>query len=77
MRHQYPDALRVDRGEPHIFTPVDPVSSLPLPDEAYGEVARRVIVVDALPLFLMDRLVTATLLSVMNLVAVASTASLL
>ncbi len=59
------------------FTPVEPVSSLPLPAEAYGEVARRVTVVDALPLFLIDRLVTATLLSVMNFVAVAWTEPLL
>lgn len=55
------------------FTPVDPVSSLPLPDDAYGEVARRVSVTGAPPLFLIDRLVTATLLSVMNLVTVACT----
>ncbi|MFF4520904.1 hypothetical protein [Streptomyces bluensis] len=45
-----------------------PVSSLPVPAVAYGEVARNCSVVEPLPLFLMDRLVTATLLSVMNLV---------
>ncbi len=45
-----------------------PVSSLPVPVVAYGEVARSCRVVELLPLFLIDRLVTATLLSVMNLV---------
>lgn len=50
-----------------------PVSSLPDPVVAYGEVARSWSVVAAPPLFLIDRLVTATLFSVMNLVWVTVT----
>src|ERR1700754_4107409 len=45
-----------------------PVSSLPLPEVAYGEVARSCSVVEAEPPLVMARLGTATLLSVMNLV---------
>ena len=45
-----------------------PVSSPPLPNVAYGEVTRSCKVWLAAPLLVMDRLVTATLLLVMNLV---------
>src|SRR5688500_3483698 len=45
-----------------------PVSSLPLPLVAYGDVARSCSVDDAVPVLVMDRLVTATLLFVMNFV---------
>ena len=41
---------------------------MPLPEVAYGEVARSCSVVDAVPLLVIDRFVTATLLSVMNFV---------
>jgi hypothetical protein len=45
-----------------------PVSSLPLPLVAYGEVTRSCTVADAVPVLVTARFATATLLWVMNLV---------